>query len=79
MVFDVAVKLLDKWFKWLNIVGDLAFKLFTDNVELVDKLSTFVVNANTGILAPVDNAVVVNYVELSAIKLTILILIYFRY
>jgi hypothetical protein len=39
---------VDKLFKLLNIVVEVLFKLLIDNVELVDKLLTFVVDANTG-------------------------------
>ena len=56
----------DKLFKLLNIVFDVLFKLLIDNVELVDKLFKFVVNANTDgedILDKIE--VVVNCVELS--------------
>jgi hypothetical protein len=48
-------------FKLLNIVVDVAFKLFIDNIGFVDKLFTFVVNANTDILIPVAMLIVLNY------------------
>jgi hypothetical protein len=82
IVVEVAFKLLiavllllidnteldDKLFKLLNIVVDVVFILFIDNIEFVDKLFTFVVNANTDMLVPVAVIVDVNCVELSAIK-----------
>ena len=62
------VELFDILFKLLNIVFDVDVKLLSTSVEFVDKLFTFVVNANTDMLVPVAVIVDVNCVELSAIK-----------
>ncbi len=70
------VEIVDKPFKSLNIVVDVGFKLLIDNVESVDRLFKFVVVAYTDILVH-NNIVVVNCIELSVIKLDILL--YFRY
>jgi hypothetical protein len=50
---------VDKLFKLLNIVVEVLFKLLIDNIEFVDKLLTFVVNANTGTALDIPVIVVV--------------------
>ena len=56
-----------------NNVVDVLFKLLIDNVEFVDKLLTFVVNANTDSVDMFDEiVVVVSCVESSWTKVAII-------